>query len=96
MRRAAKIDGNQNEIVNHLRAQGWSVQSLARIGDGCPDVLVCVNGVNCLLELKMPKEKINAMQKRWHDHWLGIVYVVHSPEEAEAVCLTAFLEASGG
>ena len=40
MRKRARIDDNQREIVAALRAVGAQVQSLATIGDGCPDILV--------------------------------------------------------
>ena len=39
MRRAARIDQNHGSIVEALRASGWLVLSLARQGDGCPDIL---------------------------------------------------------
>ena len=52
MRRAAKIDANQTEIVKALRQVGASVQSLASTGKGCPDLLVGFRGVNWLLEVK--------------------------------------------
>ncbi|HJP47915.1 hypothetical protein [Acinetobacter venetianus] len=46
MRRAAKIDANQTEIVKALRKFGASVQSLASTGKGCPDLLVGFRGMN--------------------------------------------------
>lgn len=83
-----RIDGNHNEIVNHLRSFGWSVTSLAKVGFGAPDVVVGVEGVNVLLEFKMPKEKLNVEERAWHDGWKGRCYVVHSKGEAEMVCIT--------
>ncbi len=35
-----RVDDNQREIVKALRAVGACVQSLAEIGQGCPDLLV--------------------------------------------------------
>ena len=51
MRRAAKIDENQPEIVDALRAMGCSVTILSAVGNGCPDILVGFRGINllCLL-----------------------------------------------
>lgn len=40
MRRAAKIDGTQTEIVAALRQVGCKVLSLAACGKGVPDLLV--------------------------------------------------------
>lgn len=40
MRRAAKVDTTQREIVETLRAHGCQVRSLASVGQGMPDLLV--------------------------------------------------------
>lgn len=40
MRKRARIDDNQNEVVKALRSIGCMVQSLATIGNGCADLLV--------------------------------------------------------
>lgn len=91
--RAAKIDANQNEIVNALRKAGCSVQILSSVGKGCPDLLVARAGINYLLELKdgkKPKsaQKLTPDQVEWHSKWNGSVYVVNSIESAfEAVGL---------
>ena len=42
MRRAAKVDTNHREIVAALERCGCSVQSLAAVGAGVPDLLVGV------------------------------------------------------
>jgi hypothetical protein len=52
MRRAAKVDANQTEIVQALRQIGAVVQSLAAVGNGCPDLLVGYRNRLFLLELK--------------------------------------------
>ena len=87
MRRAAKIDANQDEVVKALRAVGASVQSLAATGKGCPDLLVGFRGVNYLMEVKdgnkRPSEQLlTDDQVIWHKHWLGTVQVVNSSEKA--------------
>lgn len=53
-RTAAKIDANQPMIVKALRAFGATVQTLAAVGKGCPDLLVGYKGKNFLLEVKVP------------------------------------------
>lgn len=40
MRRAAKVDLVQEEVVTCLRLIGAEVQSMAAIGKGCPDLLI--------------------------------------------------------
>lgn len=82
MRRAAKVDANQEQIVSALRAAGATVQSLAAIGMGCPDVLVAFRGGMHLLELKHGKGKPNELQGRWHVAWGAPVHVVYGPEDA--------------
>lgn len=87
MRRAAKVDANQDEIVKALRQVGASVQSLASTGKGCPDLLVGFRGVNWLLEIKDGQKvksarKLTDDQVVWHQTWRGRVYVVESVEQA--------------
>ncbi len=96
MRRAANVDGNHTRIVEALRKAGCTVQSLAQLGDGCPDLLVGVARRTFLLEVKDPAKPpsarmLNELQQRWHRLWRGLpVSVVHTPEEAlEAVGLVA-------
>lgn len=87
VRRAARIDANQNEIVKALRQVGASVQSLASTGKGCPDLLVGFRGVNWLLEIKdgqkfKSERKLTPDQIEWHESWRGKVFVVESTDEA--------------
>jgi hypothetical protein len=90
MRRAAKIDANQTAIVDALRAAGATVQSLATVGGGVPDLLVGVRGKTYLLEVKTPKGKRNPKpapttedQDRWFSVWRGDrVRIVTSVEQA--------------
>ena len=87
MRRAAKIDANQTEIVKALRQVGASVQSLASTGKGCPDLLIGFRGVNWLLEIKDGQKvksarKLTPDQIEWHESWRGRVYIVESVDQA--------------
>lgn len=86
--RAAKIDENQPEIVKALRNIGASVQSLAAVGTGVPDLLVGFRGTNFLLEIKDGKKppsqrKLTEDQVKWHQAWMGKpVCVVESTNDA--------------
>lgn len=85
--RAAKIDANQNEIVDALRKAGCTVQILSNVGKGCPDILVGYEWHNYLLEIKdgnkpPSAQKLTPDQVKWHDSWNGLVYVVNSVESA--------------
>lgn len=96
MRRAAKTDANQANIVGALLRCGARVQSLAAIGKGCPDLLVGINSPTAgkslvLMEIKdgakVPSaRKLTADQIEWHAQWAGWpVHVVESVEQALAV-----------
>ena len=87
MRKAAKIDANQNRVVDALRTAGASVQSLAATGKGCPDLLVGYQGINYLMEVKdgnkVPSaQKLTIDQEHWHSVWKGAVHVVKNENEA--------------
>lgn len=89
-RRAAKVDGNHAAIVDALRAVGCSVQSLAPVGEGCPDLLVGVDRANVLLEIKdgalPPSDRMfTPAQKRWHSEWCGTAHLAESVEQALAI-----------
>lgn len=76
MRRAAKIDGNQTQIVDALRKVGASVQSLAAVGRGVPDLLVGHKGKTILMEIKDGRKpayqrQITEQQAQWHQTWRG-------------------------
>lgn len=90
MRRAAKIDANQPEIVKALRKAGATVQILAQVGQGCPDLMVGFRGQNFLIEVKdlnAPKSdrELNPNQVEWHRDWRGQVCKVETAEAALAV-----------
>ena len=87
MRRAAKVDDNQAEIVAGLRRVGATVQPLHAVGFGCPDILVGFRGTNKLMEIKdgskpPSKRKLTPDQVKWHKIWRGQVAVVNDLAEA--------------
>jgi hypothetical protein len=87
MRRAAKVDQNQQAIVSALRTAGAVVQSLAAIGNGVPDLMVSFRGNLFLLEVKdgskpPSKQRLTVDQQKWHQAWGALVEVVNSPEAA--------------
>ncbi len=87
MRRAARVDANQSEIVDALRKVGATVQPLHTVGKGCPDLLVGYRGENHVLELKDGSKppsarKLTDDELEWHDSWRGRVFVVNDVREA--------------
>lgn len=76
MRRAAKVDANQEQIVQALRAAGATVQSLAGVGKGVPDLLVGYQGKTLLMEVKDGRlapsaRRLTEDQLVWHGAWRG-------------------------
>ena len=89
MRRASKVDANQADLVEEIRAHGYSVLHLHKVGEGCPDILVGKHGVNTLLEIKdgnkVPsRRKKTIAQIKFHDEWRGQAAVVKNITEALA------------
>ena len=85
MRRAARTDANQSAIVAALRQRGASVEIIARLGEGLPDLLVGYRRRNLLMEVKVGRRKLTPAEAKWHAAWRGQVAVVRS--EAEALAL---------
>lgn len=89
MRRNAKVDANHARIVAALRKYGATVQSLATVGMGCPDLLVGWNGRTILMECKDGTKPASArglttLQTKWINEWVGgSVAIVY--DEAEAL-----------
>lgn len=82
-----RIDGNHKEIVKSLREAGASVQSLADLGSGVPDILVGLRGRNYIFEIKdwrqpPSKRKLTPDEKKWHQLWSGQVNVIETAAEA--------------
>ncbi len=82
-RQAARIDDNQNEIVDQLRKMGYSVKT------GVDDILVGHNGKTFWFELKDPEKvlkrdgtykagAIKPSQSRLLGEWKGHYQIVHS------------------
>jgi hypothetical protein len=81
-RYAAKVDANQRQIVDTLRSVGATVQSLATMGHGMPDLAVGFQGRNYFVEVKHGKGKLTSEEQEWHNIWRGQVAIVRSPDEA--------------
>lgn len=80
--RAAKIDANQPAIVSALREVGVSVQSLATIGKGCPDIIAAKGERIWLMEIKGAKGKLTPDQVAWIHGWRGVVHIVRGVDDA--------------
>lgn len=88
MRRAAKVDSNQPEIVEYLRSLGCSVWHTHQLGKGFPDIAVGFGGVTMLAELKDGSKPISAQkltpdEEKFRITWKGCVYLIRSEEDAK-------------
>ena len=87
MRRANRVDANQDQIVETLRACGAYVR-VVTMGDGIPDLLVGYNGYTLLLEVKdgnkppSARELTPAEAKFFREWTGGMIAVVKNIEEA--------------
>lgn len=87
MRRAAKIDSNQTQIVKALRAIGATVLPMHTLGSGAPDILVGYRGENFALEIKDGEKapsarKLTPDEEKWHREWQGHVTTVYDVVDA--------------
>jgi len=87
MRRAAKIDSNQQQIVKALRKiPGVSVAVTSQLGKGYPDLNIGYKGKNYLVELKdgnkvKSQQKLTEDETEWHNNWKGHVIVCNSLDQ---------------
>lgn len=87
MRRAARVDDNQNEIVAALRKAGATVRVITQ-GDGLPDLLVGYRGETILMEVKDGSKspsarKLTDREEQFFREWTGgRAVVVNSVAEA--------------
>ncbi|VVE31356.1 hypothetical protein PEP31012_03693 [Pandoraea eparura] len=87
MRRAAKVDANQPEIVSALRAIGATVAVTSTAGQGFPDICCGWRGRNVLFEIKDGSKppsarKLTPDQIEFHAAWKGEIAVITSAAEA--------------
>lgn len=90
MRLRGRVDDNHQQIVEFLRERGCTLQSLANIGKGCPDLLVGFRQQNILMEVKngllRPSRRVLTDEEAWwHGWWRGQVAVVESEEDVVRV-----------
>ncbi|NBS67728.1 hypothetical protein EBT31_02295 [bacterium] len=87
MRRAARVDDNQEQIVKALRSIGATVRVVTQ-GNGLPDLLVGYRGQTVLMEVKDGKKppsarKLTEAEQKFFDEWRGgLLVVVESIDDA--------------
>lgn len=87
MRRAARRDDGEDEIVSALREVGAVVRIITQ-GDGLPDLLVGYRGFTILMEVKdgtkpPSARKLTEAEEKFFMEWTGgMLVVVNSVDEA--------------
>jgi hypothetical protein len=92
MRRAARRDDNEKEIIAAIRAEGAYVKQIN--DEGLFDLLVSHRGETLLIEVKdgakpPSARRLTDAEQKFHDEWPGSdLYIVNSAEEAIALLRT--------
>lgn len=86
MRRAARVDDNQPEIVAKFRELGWSVAHTHTLGGGMTDIIVGRDGENVLVEIKDGSKPPSARQLtpdevKFHREWKGRIDIVETVDD---------------
>jgi hypothetical protein len=87
MRRAARIDANQNEITEAFRKMGATVAITSSLGKGFPDLTIGYKGLNILIEVKdgtkpPSHQKLTPDETEFHSTWRGNVVTINSIDGA--------------
>jgi len=88
MRRAARRDDNERDVIAALIKVGCTVQALTQ-GDGVPDLLVGVpSGRLIVIEVKdgskaPSQRRLTEKELAWHHKWAAFpVFIVENVEQA--------------
>jgi hypothetical protein len=92
MRRAARRDNGEQDIIKAMRAEGAFVKVIN--DEGTFDLLCCYNGRTLLLEIKDGSKppsarRLTDAEQKFHDAWPGDnLHIINSAEEAIALLRT--------
>lgn len=92
MRRAARRDDNEKEIIAAMREAGAYVKAIN--DEGLFDLLVSYRGETMLIEVKdgakpPSARRLTEAEQKFHDEWPGSdLYIINSVEEALSLLRT--------
>lgn len=94
MRRNARKDANQDEIVKFARSIGAKVAITHQLGGGFPDIVVGYHEFNYMIEIKdgsqpPSKRKLTDDEEQFHSEWKGQIDIVKNTDELQ--CLLGLL-----
>lgn len=97
VRRAARKDANHNLIAEFFKSAGATVADTSQLGNGFPDMVIGIYGLNLLIEVKdgdkpPSKQQLTDDEFKFFHNWKGWVQVVHSIEDAKRVLHIALQE----
>lgn len=86
MRKKARVDANQKEIVQQLRKRGISVLHTHQLGKGAPDIVIGYMNQNYLIEIKdgnksKSQQKLTPDELEFASKWGGKYAVCNSLEQ---------------
>jgi len=84
------VDNNQSEIVEILRARGFSVAHTHMVGKGFVDVVAGKWGLNFLCEIKdgsLPPSKrvLTPQEQDFHNAWRGQICILENADDVEKI-----------
>lgn len=84
---ARRTDANQAEIASAFRKMGCSVAVTSSLGNGFPDLVIGLYGINALIEVKdgnkPPSDRrLTDDEADFHEKWKGSIYIVESIDDA--------------
>jgi Holliday junction resolvase len=90
MRKKARVDANQREIVQQLRKIGISVLHTHQLGRGAPDLILGYRNENFMIELKdgnktKSQQKLTPDEIEFQTKWQGNYAVCNSLEQILSV-----------
>lgn len=89
MRRAARRDDNEKEVIAALREAGAYVKQIN--DEGLFDLLISYRGKTLMIEVKdgakpLSARRLTEAEQKFHDEWPGSnLYIVNGVEEALAL-----------
>lgn len=87
MKRVARIDKNQPEIVKTFREQGLTVAITSNAHDGFPDIVIGYGLITVLVEIKdgskpPSQRKLTKDQVKFHSEFTGAITVIENVSQA--------------
>jgi hypothetical protein len=73
---AHKVDNNQKQIVDELRALGYTVANLSRAGAGIPDLVVGDSQRIVWVEVKRKGQKLTPYEQAFFNEWAECTRII--------------------